>query len=179
MTDNTKAIDYINMHTGGQRMYATLPEQQAIIQACGEPAVILYEYYLSKRASEFGDLVDKKVARTFCWSEKKAQQVRLKLKKAGWIDQELTTNSAGTYKSTVYFLGLIKVLEYRIKVSKPKKTIVDVVNDLNGLAVKYTDKQKHTLLIRWLKAGYIVMAPFEQKAFDENPIEFVEKFFKR
>lgn len=156
-------------------MYATNEQKAVIIKACGEPAVILYEFYLSKANEDTYVHTDKKNARVFGWTIAKARVVRLKLEKAGWFKHIKTRNS--TYSITAYFLGLVKVLEYKIETSKPQMNVQQVVDVLDGLSVKYSDKKKHPLLKRWLKAGYIDLSVLELQVFKSDAMKFVDQYY--
>lgn len=176
MTDDISSFsEYNDTHRSRNMLYANNTEKAAIIKDCGDSAVVLYGFYLAKSNDKRYKHTDKKTALTFGWSESKAQRVRLSLEKAGWY--KAITSRNGNYSIISYFLGPIRVLQHKIETSKPKLSIASVVVLLDGLPIKYTEKQKHQILKRWLKAGYMGLSKPEQDAYTADRFEFINKIY--
>jgi hypothetical protein len=165
-----KHIDYINRHKGGTRMYASNEENAAIIKSCGEPAALLYGFYLSKAHDSKYRFSDDKTARVFGWKVNKARIIRLKLEKAGWFAH--TKTSGATIKVEVFFIGPVEVLAYMVEASKKKWSPADIAARLNALPLPYASEKKRTLLLRWISAGFVKMIAAEKTAYTENAYAF-------
>ena len=85
-------------------------ERKQLIADLGDPACMLYEYYL--RMASIGDvqLTDKSASEYFGWSERKAKRNRLALDRAGWFRQAKATYSDGR-KAMSYYIGQDAVSE--------------------------------------------------------------------
>lgn len=168
-----KHIDFINRHTSGTRMYASNEEIAAIIKSCGEPAALLYGFYLSKAQDPKYRFTDHKTARVFGWKVNKARNIRLKLEKAGWFAH--TKTSGATIKVEVFFIGPVEVLAYKLEAARGSWGVAKVVAALKALPVSYASEKTRGLLKRWINAGYVKMLPAEEIAYNQDPNFYAAK----
>ncbi len=93
-------------------MYLRLQDKVEIMQDCNsDAAVILFEYYLSKAGIEEFEFSDYKASHALKWSERKVQEVRKKLTKAGYFLQKKGNYRDGRKIITTY-LGKEKTKEF-------------------------------------------------------------------
>lgn len=117
---------YHQMHfmTGKKRpkiwvtKYLTAEERRDMIKTCGEPAVLLFDYYIKLASlNEPEEITDEKAGHFFGWSWQKAQRYRIKLTKAGWVDQTRYTLRNGN-RGITYYLGQEAVKAHREGVNR-------------------------------------------------------------
>ena len=75
----TKSIKGKAKRTG--MYYLTLEEKREVMTDCGDSAVILYEFYISKGGVDDYDFSDGKAGRALGWTDSKVQRIRLVLEK--------------------------------------------------------------------------------------------------
>lgn len=92
-------------------MYLRLQDKVEIMQECNSDAVILFEYYLSKAGIGEFEFTDVKTATALKWTERKVQEVRKKLTKAGYYLQKKGSYNDGRKIVTTY-LGKAKTAEF-------------------------------------------------------------------
>ena len=63
----------------GTYNYLHLQDKIDVMKACGDPALILYEFYLSKSGTPDYTFDDESVARAISWNKSKVKKYRLKL----------------------------------------------------------------------------------------------------
>lgn len=98
--------------------YLTDTERKSLIAACGEAAYLLFEYYIRMSSLNVPETIDdNKIANYFGWTVPKAQRVRLRLIKKGWLDQAKYTLSNGN-KGITYYIGLDAVKAHRTGVEQ-------------------------------------------------------------
>lgn len=95
-------------------MIAKAQDKKDIIQACGDAACLLFEYYLSK--ANMGEFVytDTKSATALGWKQSKAKKTRLRLTREGWYAQDKFNSPSSGNKMVVDYLGKDTVSEYRL-----------------------------------------------------------------
>lgn len=86
------------------RTYLTMDEKREVIRECGDSAVILYEFYVSKQNTKDYDFSDSKASRAIGWSREKVQRIRLKLEKYSYFKRVKDHN---TY---IFYIGKDAVL---------------------------------------------------------------------
>lgn len=69
------------------KMYLRLQDKVAVMNECGEAALILYEFYISKAGTPNYSFSDKAAGNSLNWDLQKVQRNRLKLVKAKYFKQ--------------------------------------------------------------------------------------------
>ena len=69
------------------KMYLTLADKVALMTECGDAAMILYEFYISKAGVAGYTYADATVSFALKWSTSKVKKNRLRLIKAGYFKQ--------------------------------------------------------------------------------------------
>ena len=112
-------FNQIHFQTGKKRQkvwvtkYLTAEERRQMIKSCGDAAVLLFDYYLKMASlNEPEEVDDDKASLYFGWTRQKAQRLRIRLTKAGWIDRTRYTLNNGN-KGITYYIGKEAVTAYR------------------------------------------------------------------
>ena len=66
-------------------IYLSIKEKKEVILECGDSALIMYDFYISKGGARDYQFSDGKTATALGWDERKAQRIRLKLEKSKYI----------------------------------------------------------------------------------------------
>lgn len=83
------------------KYYMSDAERRQIIDQVGDPACMLYDYYLRMASIGEQELTDQAAAEYFGWSEQKAKRNRLALARAGFFRSAGGRLSDG--KRTIYY----------------------------------------------------------------------------
>ena len=107
---NTQAIRQSSPR-GATYMYLRFNDKKELMSECGDAALILMEYYLSKGGAFGFEFTDEKSADVLGWSERKVGDSRRRLIKAYYFLQKSGRYSDGTVFKTT-FLGKKRVKKY-------------------------------------------------------------------
>jgi len=99
-------------------MFLRLEDKKDLMKECGDAAMILFEYYLSKAGLENYEYTDQKCGLALGWSTRKVQETRLKLSRAGYFLQRKGKLQGGTVIFT--YLGKDKV-KNQLKIEHEEK----------------------------------------------------------
>ena len=96
----------------------TFTERRNLMRDCGDAALCLFEYYL--RVAAMNDVIfsDEGAAEYFDWDKQKAQRVRLKLEKAGWVGFSWSKSRFNTSDEQMIYLGQDEVAAANLKESE-------------------------------------------------------------
>jgi len=83
-------------------MYLTQQEKRELIKECGDAALILFEFYLSKAGAPDYQYTDEKSGIALGWSTRKSKDVRLKLTKTGYFYEATARYGDGRHVTTTY-----------------------------------------------------------------------------
>lgn len=103
-------IDEINVHCDKKdkamylKYYLSADERRELIKEIGDPACMLYEYYLRMASIPNQVITDDLAADYFGWNTRKVKRYRQALTKAGWFDAAKYT-IAKTRKGISYYIG--------------------------------------------------------------------------
>lgn len=95
---------------GSTRMYLTLQDKVEVMAQCGDSAMILYEYYVSKGGKDNYSFSDELVAKALHWKIRKVKTYRLKLVANNYFKQMSGRFSSGK-KFTVTYLDPVEIRE--------------------------------------------------------------------
>ena len=90
--------------------YAPLNIKKQCMKECGDSALILYEFYLSKAGVKDYQFTDERVAYALDWDISKVKRHRIRLIKAKWYKSATATYPNGK-KVTTYYIGKKAVTE--------------------------------------------------------------------
>jgi len=97
------------------RYYLDADERRALIEDCGDAAVLLFEYYI--RLSSIKDLkpiTDQTTADYFGWTKDKVRRLRRALVNKNWFRSSSFRHSNGI-KGVTYYLGQEMVAEFDMR----------------------------------------------------------------
>ena len=86
------------------KFYLTQEERRALIQECGDSAVLLLEYYIRLAAVGDKEILDSNTAKYFGWTVDKVRRVRRGLTTAGWFAHKRYRIDETT-KGVTYYIG--------------------------------------------------------------------------
>jgi len=93
-----------------QNIYLTWKEKVKLMKECGDAAVILLEFYMSKAGLPGYVYSDEKSAKSLDWTIHKVKKVRLKLQRANYYNLEIISDYRRKVKSKMFYLGKDAVL---------------------------------------------------------------------
>jgi len=80
--------------------YLTIKEKKEVILECGDAALIMYEFYISKGGAKDYQFIDSKTSAALGWDISKAKRIRLKLEKHKYVKTLTFSNKKGKYVVT-------------------------------------------------------------------------------
>ncbi len=101
--------------------YLGLKEKKEVILECGDSALVMYEFYISKGGMKDYMFSDKKTGMALGWNESKVKRIRLKLEKHRYIKTLTFKNPKG--KFIVTYLSKENVSETEQKSFKESEVI--------------------------------------------------------
>jgi len=96
-----------------QTVYLTWIQKKEIMAECGDAAVILFEFFLSKAGIRDYQYTDGKAGKVLGWKDSKVKKVRLKLRSAGYFYEESASYTHGRKVTTTY-LGKQEVQKAKV-----------------------------------------------------------------
>lgn len=96
-----------------QNVYLTWIQKKEIMAECGDAAVILFEFFLSKAGIRDYQYTDSKAGKVLGWKNSKVKNVRLKLRSAGYFYEKSAGYSDGS-KITTTYLGKREVEKAKV-----------------------------------------------------------------
>jgi len=117
--------------------YLTLAQKIAIMKACSDSALILYEYYLSRSGLDDYGFEDAKVARSLEWDESKVRRIRRQLTRQHYFYQTKSTDPNGV-RTVVTHLDHDRIVKIMEKIaaasSKPVQNQQSIANSATTAA---------------------------------------------
>jgi len=80
---------------GATNMFLTIKQKVEIMNECGDSALILMEFYLSKSGTPNYSYADDKVGKSLNWKPRKVEMHRQRLQKAKWFRQDKGKYNSG------------------------------------------------------------------------------------
>lgn len=107
---NQRMADEVNFHCERQtnvlhvKYYLSDSNRRELIKTIGDPACLLFDYYLRMASKEDREITDSDVASQFGWDIQKVQRYRRALQKNGWFRRSSFSYPDGR-KGITYYIG--------------------------------------------------------------------------
>lgn len=115
------------------KMYLRLQDKKEVMTKCGDAALILYEFYVSKAGTPDYSFSDELAAKALGWSVQKVKRTRLILTKSNFFKQVQGKLNDGR-KITVTYLE--PALIYAISKAKTNEEILTLIEQFQKAATE-------------------------------------------